>query len=283
MDLVIGTTAGVFDLEGKARSGASLVSHVARSGEDWWAVGEEGLIRNGEVVATPPAGAVLQCVAPGPDRVWVGADSARLYYLDTGELVEEEKFTEAPGRDAWHTPWGGPPDVRSLSVGPDGALYVNVHVGGILRHAGEGFTPTVDIAADVHQVLAHPDRPGVVAASTARGLATAGNGSDFEFRTDGLAHSYCRAVAVDGDTVLVSASRGPRGGEARLYRSLLEGGVLEPCEGLPTFEGNIDTHCVLGRPSAYFVGHGPQVWVSTDGGDGWEAATDGLPSVTALA
>lgn len=283
MDLLIGTTAGVFDLEGGAHSGASRVSHVARLGEDWWAVGDDGLVRNGEAVAAPPAGTVLHCVAPGPDRVWVGADSARLYHLDDGRLTEEESFAEAPGREAWHTPWGGPPDVRSLSAGPDGVLYVNVHVGGILRRAGDGFSPTVDIAADVHQVQAHPDRPGVVVAATARGLATTSNGADFVFRTEGLAHTYCRAVAVDGDTVLVSASRGPRGGDARLYRGSLDGGALDPCEGLPIFEGNIDTHCVLARPGAYFLGHGPQVWVSTDGGYGWEAATDGLPSVTALA
>lgn len=283
MDLLIGTTAGVFDLEGKAQSGASRVSHVARSGENWWAVGDDGLVRNGQVVAAPPPGAVLHCVAPGSGRVWVGADSARLSYLDDGELVEDESFARAPGRDAWHTPWGGPPDVRSLSVGPDGVLYVNVHVGGILRHTGDGFSPTVDIASDVHQVLAHPDRPGVVVAATAQGLAMTGNGSDFGFRTDGLPHTYCRAVAVDRDTVLVSASRGPRGGDARLYRGPLDGGALEPCKGLPIFEENIDTHCVLARPDAYFLGHGPQLWVSADGGDSWEAATDGLPSVTALA
>lgn len=283
MDLLIGTTAGVFDLEGEAQSGASRVSHVARLGEGWWAVGDDGLVRSGEVVTAPPDGTVLNCVAPGPDRVWVGADSARLYYLEDGQLVEDLSFARAPGRDAWHTPWGGAPDVRSLSAGPDDVLYVNVHVGGILRRAADGFSPTVDIAADVHQVLAHPDRPGRVAAATARGLATTGDGSVFVFRTEGLAHTYCRAVAVDGDTVLVSASRGPRGGDARLYRGSLDGGTLEPCEGLPAFEGNIDTHCVLARPGAYFLGHGPQVWVSTDGGDRWTAATDGLPSVTALA
>lgn len=283
MDLLIGTTAGIFDLEGEARSGGSRVSHVARWGEDWWAVGDDGLVMNGEVTAARPAGTVLHCVAPGPDRVWVGADAARLYYLLEGRLEEDRSFARAPGRDAWHTPWGGPPDVRSLSVGPDGVLYVNVHVGGILSDAGDGFSPTVDIAADVHQVLAHPDRPGVVAAATARGLATTGDGSDFGFRTDGLPYTYCRAVAVDDDTVLVSASRGPRGGDARLYRGCLDGGALEPCEGLPIFEENVDTHCVLARAGAYFLGHGPQVWVSTDGGDSWTAATDGLPSVTALA
>lgn len=283
MDLVIGTTAGVFDGDGKALMEDRAASHVAREDGDWWAVVDTGLVRNGAVVAPPPAGTTLNCAAPASGRVWVGADSARLFFLEDDELVEDGSFAHAPGRDTWHTPWGGPPDVRSLSVGPEGVLYVNVHVGGILRHGGDGFSPTVDIHSDVHQVLAHPDRPGVAAAATARGLAVTRDGSEFSFRSGGLPHSYCRAVAIDGDTVLISASRGPRGGDARLYRGSLQGGELQPCAGLPAVDGNLDTHCVLARKGRYFVAHGPTVWSSSDGGATWEKATDGLPAITSLA
>lgn len=282
MDLLIGTEAGVFDVGGDALLQGSRVNHVVRHGYDWWTVGEDGLLRNGEVMAPPPPGTTLNCVSPAPERVWVGADSARLFYPNGGRLLEDRRFAEAPGRESWHTPWGGPPDVRSMSLGPEGTLYVNVHVGGILRYEDSDITQTLDIAADVHQVVAHPERPGVVVAATARGLAWTEDGRDFAFRTDGLAHTYCRAVAVYGDKVVVSASRGPRGGDARLFHGSLEGGPLRPCEGLPTFRTNIDTHCVTVGPAGCFVGNGGTVWSSLDGGDTWEVAAGDLPTITSL-
>lgn len=282
MDLLIGTESGVIDVGGRTLSRSSRVDHVVRHGDDWWAVGEDGLLRNGEPVAAPPPGTTLNCVTPGRGRVRVGADSARLLYLEDGRLIEDPRFADAPGRESWHTPWGGPPDVRSMSLGPEGTLYVNVHVGGILRYEDSDITPTLDIDADVHQVVAHPERPGVVVAATARGLAWSENGRDFAFRTDGLTHTYCRAVAVDGDTVVVSASRGPRGGESRLFHTSLEGGPLRACEGLPTFGTNIDTHCVAVGPAGCFVANGGTVWSSYDGGDTWAVAAGDLPTITSL-
>ncbi|MFP3915081.1 MAG: hypothetical protein ACLFWM_09420 [Actinomycetota bacterium] len=283
MDLLVGTAAGVLDLEGRYLLEGTGVSHVTGDTGDWWAATDGGLVRNGQAVASPPSGARLNCVAVAGDRIWVGADSARLFRFSDGELIEDPALADAPGRDTWHTPWGGPPDVRSLAVGSDGVLYVNVHVGGILRRDGEGFTPLVDIHSDVHQVAAHPHQPRAVAAATARGLAVAFDGGSFEFRTEGLEHSYCRAVGLEEETVLVSASRGPRGGASRLYRGSLRGGDLAACGDLPPFDSNLDTHCVLARSDGYFLGHGSSVWVSRDRGETWEEAAGGLPTITSLA
>lgn len=281
MELLVGTRSGTYDLAGDVVADFP-VTHLSRDGEGWWAVGPGGLYRSGELAAEAPAGATLNCVVSTDHTVWVGADSARLFLHSGDVLVEDEGFAAAPGRDKWYTPWGGPPDVRSMSVGPRGVLYVNVHVGGVLRFDDSGPIPTLDIDSDVHQVVAHPDRPDVVVAATARGLAVTGDGHGFEFRRDGLGSTYCRAVAVDGDTVLITSSRGPRGGDARLHRAALAGGPLEALDGLGPFDGNIDTHCVAVTDEGWFVGHGSSVWASSDQGDTWEVAVDGLPEISCL-
>lgn len=212
MTCLIGTVAGVFDLTGRPLLEGRAISHLARRRDEWWGVGDEGLWRDGELVAVPAPGVTLNCVQPSPETVWVGADSARLFRLEGDRLVEDPGFAATPGREEWHTPWGGPPDVRSMSLDIDGVLYVNVHVGGIVRYGPDGPSPTLDIHADVHQVVAHPERSGAVVAACALGLAESMDGVEFTFRTEGLDHRYSRAAALDGDIILISSSRGPRGG-----------------------------------------------------------------------
>ncbi|HEX2031316.1 MAG TPA: hypothetical protein VHL78_07960, partial [Actinomycetota bacterium] len=188
----------------------------------------------------------------------------------------------------WHTPWRGPPDTRSLSAGPDGTLYANVHVGGILRSQdGESWTPTIDIDADVHQVLAHPDRPDTVLAACAWGLAVSRDrGATWSIEYDGLHGRYCRAVAVAGDAVLVSASTGPFTDRAAVYRRALDADrPFERCsDGLPEwFPANIDSHCLAasGDTVAFGTGDG-RVFRSDDRGRIWEEAASGLPPVRAV-
>ena len=102
---------------------------------------------------------------------------------------------------------------------------MNVHVGGILRtdDGGGAWTPTIDIDADVHHVTT---AEGMVLAACAGGLSVSTDrGVTWSTRTDGLDARYSRAVAVCGDAVLVSASNGPRGGKAAVYRGPLAGGA----------------------------------------------------------
>jgi hypothetical protein len=232
-----------------------------------------------------PPGATPQCVQPTLDTTWVGADRARLFALEDLQLSEDEFFADAPDRERWHTPWGGPPDVRSMTLDADHTLYINVHVGGILRYDDTGVVPTLDISADVHQVAAHPTNKGAVFAASALGLAFSHNGHDFEFRSDGLHADYCRAVAVMEDRVVVSASTGPRTNRARLYAGALWDGSLDPVtRGLPEwFEDNIDTHCLAATGATLHLGHGDTVWRSDDAGETWSVLTSGAPTITCLA
>ena len=83
-------------------------------------------------------------------------------------------FEEAEGRDGWYTPWGGPPDTRSVAVADDGALYVNVHVGGIVRSRDGGDTwealrlPGV-LNSTLWNFAVHPADPDLVYAGSVSG------------------------------------------------------------------------------------------------------------------
>lgn len=287
MSLLVGTASGLFSIGDTTEEviGGTRVNHVSRDGSGWWAVDGKGRIHHdGEVVAALPEGAPAICIQPTPETVWVGSSEARLFALDHGEVSEDEFFAEAPDRDSWYTPWGGPADVRSMTLDADHTLYVNVHVGGILRYDNTGLVPTLDIDADVHEVTAHPTRKGAIFAATARGLAFSRNGHDFDFRSKGLHATYCRAVTVLDDRVVFSASTGPRSDRGRLYACSLWDDDIEPLtNGLPEwFDGNVDTHCLTSDGDTVHVGHGGQVWMSDDRGDSWQLQAGDLATITAL-
>jgi hypothetical protein len=287
MTLLVGTAGGLLQLDDpEPLIPDTAINHIARAADGWWAVdGSGGLHRDGEQVATASDNVTLNCVLPVNGEIWVGASQARLFRLEGSDLVEDEGFSNAPGRDDWYTPWGGPPDVRSMAADADGTLYVNVHVGGILRYDEEGPRPTLDQDADVHQVIADPTRTGTVLAACARGLAQSTDGQVFTYRDDGLHSAYCRAVALAGDTVLLSASTGPFSRQARIYRGDLTSGSFGACtNGLPEwFDENVDTHCLAVVDGVAYAGHGITVWRSDDEGVSWTEAATGLPRITCLA
>jgi hypothetical protein len=228
-------------------------------------------------------GVSARCIADTRAGVLIGTSEAHLFRIGAGGLQHVESFEEVDGRDGWHTPWGGPPDTRSISEG-DGAVFANVHVGGIVRTMDGGVTwePTIDIAADVHEVWAGD---GAVFAACARGLAVSHDaGASWAMRAEGLHAEYCRAVTVCGGTVLVTASTGPRGGRAAVYRGPVAGGGLERCrQGLPDwFDANIDSLCLDATPQDGVAAFGTadgRVFASTDEGASWEGMSTGLAPV----
>lgn len=147
--------------------------------------------------------------------------------------------------------------------------------------AGEAWTPTIDIDADVHQVTT---ADGMVLAACAGGLAVSTDrGMTWSFRTEGLDARYARAVAVCGGEVLVSSSKGPRGGGAAVYRAGLAGGAFERCPAGPGwFDDNIDTHCLDALPDGSFAAFGTsdgRLYASADAGSSWDELATGLPTV----
>jgi hypothetical protein len=247
-----------------------------RVGDRWVQVAE---------VDGPPG----RCLLATEDGLFVGTAEAGLLRFEDGVLVPVKGFEQVDGRDGWYTPWGGPPDTRSMARDGAGRLHANVHVGGIPRSTdgGDTWAPTIDVDADVHQVVAHPTEADVVLAACAPGLALSRDGGDtWDIDREGLHGPYCRAAAVAGDHVLVSASTGPFTDRAAVYRRTLDaGGPFERCtDGLPEwFPSNVDSHCLVAARATAALGTGEgEVFRSEDAGASWGRVAADLPPVRAL-
>ena len=292
MRWVVGTERGLVGSESERWLAHRAITALAWD-DDGWLVLADGReivrVRGDTVEAVGEIGDEAgRCLLPTADGVLIGTASARLGVLRDGAVTMLRSFDEAEGRDEWYTPWGGPPDTRSLSASANGALFANVHVGGILRAgAPDGvWSPTIDIDADVHQVLADPLDASHVVAATARGLAeTHDAGATWHFTGEGLHAPYARAVALDGERLFLSASTGPRGGRAALYRRDPGAEVFERCaDALPDrFPGNIDSHCLAaGEGTIAFGTEDGRGFVSDDGGGSWREVLGGNAHVTCV-
>jgi len=238
----------------------------------------------------------LSCCLISRGEVFVGTDDgAHLLRLDRdGALRRMEGFDAMPGRDKWFAGamlvddkmMGPPLGIRSMSASPDGGvLLANVHVGGIPRSTDRGVTwhPTIDIEADVHQVVCHASRLESVAAAAAVGLCISRDGgASWRIETDGLHASHCSAVAFVGDDVFVSASESPFSKEGAVYRRPAGGaGPLTPVGGgLPRrTAGKVDTTGIgVHGQSAAIVDSAGNVYLSRDDGRSWAREAEGPAS-----
>lgn len=218
-------------------------------------------------------------------RILVGTSGAKVLTLHQNELRDLHSFQLSETRKTWFTPWGGLPAVRSMSLGENGTIYVNVHVGGILRSDDrcESWRATIEIESDVHQVMWTP-MARILLAATARGLATSiDQGKSWTYHQKGLHGSYLRAVAVAAKWVLTTVSTGPFSQHAALYRKpLTEDESFQKCQGgLPTwFSNNIDTYCLGAREVEVVFGTSDgQVFASCDAGATWKRIAQGLPPI----
>jgi hypothetical protein len=232
------------------------------------------------------------CVAVG-NVIYVGTDDARVLRIDAdGGLEQLRGFDAVAGRETWYAGSAvingqrvGPPlGIRSITVTPDGAILANVHVGGIPRSTDGGMTwqPTIDVDSDVHEVRAHPIRPGVVMAAAAVGLcASRDGGVTWDVEQEGLHASYCSAVAFAGDDVLVSASVDHFAAQGAIYRRPVDGhdSLVAVGGGLPAWiDGIADTGCIAtGGSAVALADRKGNLYVSADTGRSWSRRADGLP------
>jgi hypothetical protein len=225
----------------------------------------------------------MTCLAVSGNDVIAGTEEAHVLRLNGQTLGIDESFDRLPERAAWYTPWGGPAATRSIAR-DDGTVLVNVHVGGIARSdAGGQWRALVDIDVDVHQVAVAPDG-SLLAATGAAGFGrSADGGGTWEWDSNGLHGSYCRAVTVAGDQVLLTASTGPRGAEGAVYRRPL--GEQGDWQRVTEFaKGNIDTYwlAAVDETATYVTGDG-SVWISHDAGLSWDPVRDMTAAPRAIA
>lgn len=294
--IIAGTTDGLraVGAGGHTLLAGRSVTAIARRGPELWAItGDGGVWRATEGGAPERLAAVDgadSLMLPAKIDALVGILGAHLLAVGGSTVERIESFDAVSGRDRWYTPWGGPPSVRSMAEGADGTLYANVHVGGIVRSTDAGVTwyPTpLDIDTDVHQVIGHPSEPGFVLAAAGEGFATSRDGGEtWSFDNDGLDEIYCRALAIAGDAVLVTASASHLGQRAALWRRPLDGRApFERCSrGLPErLPDNIDTHCLASAGNAVAFGTSDGcVYASEDAGASWTTVATGLLRVTGL-
>lgn len=303
MALLVGTEEGLFELQPHGAATTHLagrrIGAVDHDGTSCWAVvdgtqvWQAGSDLTGWQQRAEAAGDTrLNCLVAGSGDLLVGTSGARLLRLHDGAGLEElEGFEELESRAQWYTPWGGPPDTRSIARGVDGTVFVGVHVGGVVSSSDGGRSwrqSSLDIHADVHQVLVDPAHAELVVAPCAEGLAVSDDVGD-HWRIDrlGLHATYARAAAVAGDTLVLSTSTGPAGERSALYRRPLPGpGAFERCrDGLPEwFEGNIDTGCLVAHHDTVVAASSDNaIWRSDDRGATWSQMTTMDAPVHALA
>jgi hypothetical protein len=289
MHVLAATGDGLYEIDdvGNAKQvtpGAITAVTIAPDGTRWLVVDAHDLVRDGEALAH--SGDELTSVVATGDDVFVGTVGAHVLRLVDGALARVESFEELDGRDTWTQPWGAPGDIRSFTADAN-AVYVNVHVGGVLRSRdrGETWVQTIDTEVDVHQVTLAPDGR-VLAATGAEGLAVSDDGgATWEFATAGLHGTYLRAVAAVPDGVVVSASTGPYTHEGAVYRLARGADHFERCtDGLPArFDGNIDSHWIASRGGVVACATpDATIYRSDDGGATWRPFVTGLPPAHGL-
>ena len=236
----------------------------------------------------------LACCVPVGDVIYVGTDDARVLRVGAdGALEQLRGFDAVAGRETWYAGSAvingqrvGPPlGIRSITATPDGAvLLANVHVGGIPRSTDGGATwqPTIDVDSDVHEVRAHPNRPGVVMAAAAVGLCTSSDGGmTWDVAHEGMHASYCSAVASVGDDVLVCAAVDHFAAQGAIYRRRVDGhdSLVAIGGGLPAWiDGIADTGCIATDGSAVALADRTgNLYISADTGRSWSRRARGLP------
>jgi outer membrane protein assembly factor BamB len=233
------------------------------------------------------------------DVVFVGTDDgAHLLRLDDGGALKRvESFDGTPGREKWVAggalvdgKWMGPPlGIRSMTAACNGSvLLANVHVGGIPRSTDRGATwhPTIEVEADVHEVVCHPARAELVAAAAAAGLCMSRDGgATWRIEAQGLDPPYCSAAAFVGDEIFVAASRDHFAEEGAVYCRSVDGpGPLHPVGGgLPRrMVGIVDTAGIAAHgPNAAIVDRAGNVYGSEDAGRTWSRVGEGAAAPSA--
>lgn len=270
--------------------GADVTTLAAAADGGFWALVRHRHIYRisrgqAEAVAKLEKPEVGWCLLEHQGSLFIGTDNAALFELREGALRRVAGFDETEGRSEWWQPPGRRPATTWTLAADADHLFVNVHVGGVLRSRDRGasFTPTIDLNDDVHEVSVGPDRQ-LLAATGQKGLASSADaGASWSHHDSGLFARYLSCVTATDEGALVIASSGYASGDDTLYR--FDGATFERCTvGIPApLGGSMSARQLVanGRTAAVAT-PGGQLYMSKDGGRSWALATEGLPEVRAI-
>ncbi|MCZ6679408.1 MAG: sialidase family protein [Candidatus Poribacteria bacterium] len=242
-------------------------------------------------------------VHPTRGDIYLGTEPTKLYRYsgvdEDWELVSDLSALDVAKE--WYTPWGGPPAVRSIAPANGDGLYLDIHVGGILRTLDRGKTwqPTNrGLHLDVHEVATCPKRENAVYAATAGGFyLSEDRGESWKIRNEGLPNHYTRGIAIHADqpqTILISGSPTSPGGwrthgkRFSLFRTTDDGAHWEKVtNGFPeSSDSEIDTHGIAFSREAtdqVLCGLGSgELYASDDAGASWSTVAGDLPPIRGL-
>jgi hypothetical protein len=293
--LLVGTADGLLDLalDGTQERRTLPGADVACVSGDWAIAGGWVMaLDSGTAVELPDGLAPRSILALDGGRALVGTTDARVVQVGGPEgPARDLLFDGVPTRLGWSTPWGGPPDTRSLALGPAGP-YAGVHVGGVWRRGSVGWVEVVPAEADDHQVVYAHD---VLAVAAGIGVGQSDDGGDsWHWSDDGLHGRYSRAVAVAEGWLVATASTGPATTEAAVYRRPLAdpAAPFTRCgvegngngNGLPrSFPHNIDTFELAAAGPLVAVGTPTgELYLSDDSAATWRTIATALPGVRCL-
>ncbi|MEM8532231.1 MAG: hypothetical protein AAGF95_15405 [Chloroflexota bacterium] len=218
-------------------------------------------------------------------QLLVAMEQGRLARVQDNVIVPNEHFDAMPTRIHWTTPWGGVPNVHSLTESSNGVIYGAVHTGWMVRShdGGASWTQIANgLHMDVSTFVCHPHEPETLIVSTGDGVFVSEDGGEqFERRWHDRSMHYLRGIAVlnEQDIWLVSAHpNAKRDAGTILYRSEDRGATWKPCEGIPqSGVGHINTILSLDSGCTIALAHS-HTFITTDYGESWTVREQILPA-----
>lgn len=330
MTILAGTSKGVFAIDGSSGPTTVLpersVRDIERAGHRVLAGADTGIYASEDGGRTwQPSGIDGRTVwdilagANGAGPIYAGTQPAGLFQShDEGRTWQEvESLAHAPGAERWCVPTTPRQGGRARALVVDRAdskrIWVGVEVGGIASTRNGGASWSVDLPGgnpDIHMMVAHPAKPGVLFATTGYGridgVAEMIEGNAGVFRSDdggvtwryvwyGMQPRYTRPMCIDprppyaltvaSTPTAFSTCKDAGGAHAMLYRTE-DGGETWRSLCDPTHSPSAaNFHGLCPDPAAaggVLVGtETGEVWRVSDSA-AWTRLAEGLPSVLSL-
>jgi photosystem II stability/assembly factor-like uncharacterized protein len=328
---IVGTAKGIFVVD--TASGASeaalpgpSVRHLSRVNGGCVAGSTAGVFRSGNDGRSWQASGIgdrevwdVAAVPGDPSTLYAVTEPAGLFLSRDGgaSWTEIAGFRSAPGFTEWCVPANPPRPgrARSIVLDPSNAmrLVVGVEVGGVVLSEDGGRTWTMNRPGgnpDLHNIVAKPDAPGVLFASTGFGridrsepmekriagmFRSDDHGKSWRFQWQEMTPPYTRplcidprrphAVTVGSSPTAFSAFKDEGGAKAMLFQSVDGGETWRSLCDPAHSPSPAQFHAVAPDPD--IAGH---VLAGTDTGELWRVSPEakwtlvarGLPMVQAI-